>query len=113
LVKKKVQPVSADLTPAELKRMFRELRYMSAENVAKDFRSPRERAAIAAIFAWISLNGCCAWELRRPGTYSTVAMSRNVRRDMGTIDAIVLPDKQYEHARAVLVEPKKPRKPWR
>lgn len=87
-----------------------ELRYISPENVAKDFSAPRERAAIAAVFRWLSLNGICAWEGKRPGTYSTL-----YRTPLEKNDAIVLSHEQYEHARlifdasTVLVKPTKPR----
>ena len=42
---------------ADLAMMRERLKYISPEEVAKDFRSPRERAAIAAVFKWLSLNG--------------------------------------------------------
>lgn len=90
------------INKAELEMVERRLRYMSPENIAADFHSERERAAIAAVFKWLSLNGICAWELKRPGTYSTTAMSKTVRRDFGTSNAIVLENERYEHAKAVL-----------
>jgi hypothetical protein len=78
------------------------LRYMSPEHIAKDFRSARERAAIAAVFKWLSLNAITAWPLKRYGHYATVAVSAAVNRKIGTSTAMVLGDEQYDRARKVL-----------
>ncbi len=46
------------------------LRYMDPKNLVKDFKSPKERAAIVATLQWLSFNSICAWKLKKPGTYS-------------------------------------------
>ena len=38
-----------------------ELRYMDEKAVLAEFRSRRERKAMAALWSWLSLNGLCAW----------------------------------------------------
>ena len=38
-----------------------ELRYMDEKAVLADFRSPRERKAMAALWSWLSVNALCAW----------------------------------------------------
>ena len=76
------------------------LKYISPEEVAKDFRSPRERAAIAAVFKWLSLNGLCAWRLKN-GQYSTKAMSKTVRRD-GPHEGVLLDTGALRRAEKVL-----------
>ncbi len=68
-----VKPSKGDLDYAALR-----LRYMNPENVAKDFPSKRERAAIAAVFEWLSYNSLTAWQLKN-GTYTVVAMTRTSR----------------------------------
>jgi hypothetical protein len=78
------------------------LRYMSPEHIAEDFTSPRERAAIRAAFEWLSLNGFCAWELKRRHVYTTVAMSKSVHRQDGPYQAVVLPVESIRKAEALL-----------
>ncbi len=92
---------------ADLAMMRERLKYISPEEVAKDFRSPRERAAIAAVFKWLSLNGLCAWRLKN-GQYSTTAMSKTVRRD-GPHEGVLLDTEALRRAEKVLLPPK-PRK---
>jgi hypothetical protein len=48
---------------------LRRLRYMDPANIARDFPSKRERAAIAAVLRWLSLNSTVAWRLKN-GTYT-------------------------------------------
>lgn len=92
---------------ADLVMMRERLKYISPEEVAKDFRSPRERAAIAAVFKWLSLNSLCAWRLKN-GQYSTTARSKTVRRD-GPYDGVLLDTEALMRAEKVLLPPK-PRK---
>jgi hypothetical protein len=62
-------------TKSELKRLDKRFRYADPKNIAKDFKSPCERAAIRAVLSWINLNATCAWRLKT-GAYTDVAMSR-------------------------------------
>lgn len=75
-----------------------ELRYLSPEHIAKDFAAPRERAAIAAVFKWLGLNGVIGW---RDGDsrYSTRANGRDFARS----DVIVIDDDVYDRAQKMLV----------
>jgi len=84
--------------------MRRELRYLSPENVARDHRSPEARAAIAAVFSWMDLNGIVAWT-GKDGRISTNAMHRGRLRhfDADPCDAIVFDAKRWEEAKRVLV----------
>ena len=91
-----VKPSKADLDYAALR-----LRYMNPENVAKDFPSKRERAAIAAVFEWLSYNSLTAWQLKN-GTYTVVAMSKSVRRAIGSSTHLVMTDKDYQRAQDIL-----------
>ena len=91
-----VKPSKGDLDYAALR-----LRYMNPENVAKDFPSKRERAAIAAVFEWLSYNCTTAWRLKN-GTVTDVAMSKSVRREIGTSTHLVMSNETYERAREVL-----------
>jgi hypothetical protein len=77
----------------------KELRYMSAENIAKDFPSKRERAAIAAVFEWYSLNSVVARPLKRFGHYAT-GMKR--RDDLRGHTANIVQDEDVERARRFL-----------
>lgn len=90
------KPSKADLDYIALR-----LRYMNPENVAKDFPSKRERAAIAAVFEWISFNSTTAWRLKN-GTYTDVAWSKSVRREIGTSTHLVMTDEAYERASVIL-----------
>ena len=99
------------------RRVRRELRYMSAEHVARDHRSPEARAAIAAVFSWMSLNGIVAWT-GKDGRISTNAMCRGQMRDFDAepSDAIVFDAKGWEEAKRILVRhagdpPKRKRHP--
>jgi hypothetical protein len=96
------KPSKADIAAG-----IRNLRYMHPEDIAKDFKSPKERAAIEAVFRWLSLNACTAWSLKRNGSYSTVARSSRVRRDIGTWTAIVLDKTRLDKAEALLLKSKK------
>jgi hypothetical protein len=99
---KKPRVVLTKPSKADMRNAREALRYMVPEHIAEEFRQPRERAAIAAVFRWLALNGVCAWSLKRHGHYATVAMSARVRRKIGTSDAIVLSDEAYEKARRLL-----------
>jgi hypothetical protein len=92
-----LKPSKADIDE-EIRRRFR---YMSPEHIAEDFKSPRERAAIRAVFRWLSLNGLCAWELKRRNVYTTAAMFKRVRRD-GPYQAVVVPVEAIRRAEALL-----------
>ncbi len=96
------------MSKKEISELAKRLRYMDPKNIAKDFKSARERAAVRAVFEWLSLNAICAWSTKPAGTYSTTFMSKEIRRGLGTIDAIVLPEDQYEKARKVLALDKPP-----
>jgi hypothetical protein len=98
---KKIKPTFSHPTSADLAEATRRLRYMTPENIAKDFASPRERAAIAAVFKWLGYNGIVAWELKRGHVYTTVAASSRVRRD-GPHQAVVVPVDAYERAHKLL-----------
>ena len=86
----------------DLQEASRRLRYMDPAAVAKDFPGEGERAAIAAVFEWLSLNSTVAWRLKN-GTYTNVAVSKSVRRPIGTSDAIIMDEATYDRARRLLV----------
>ena len=81
----------------------RQLRYMNPENIAKDFPSERERAAISAIFEWISLSTVVARRLKVRGHYATCGL-KNL-----TYDTLILDTQILERAEKILLK-KKPRK---
>jgi hypothetical protein len=91
------------ITRREHREIAKELRYMRPENIAKDFKSPRERAAIAAVFKWLSLNASTAWELKRPNVYTTVAVSGSVNRTLTPYQACVIEKKAVDKAERLLV----------
>jgi len=93
--------VSAKRKPAVAAILRKRLRYMSPEHIAEDFPDAQSRAAIAAVFKWLSLNATCAWRLKN-GTYTNVAMSKTVHRELGTSDALILDEERYERARKLL-----------
>ena len=72
------------------------LRYMDPKAIARDFKGPRERAAIVAVLKWLRLNSYSAWRMKRPGQYSVTARSRSVQRAIGTSTASVLEDEAYD-----------------
>jgi hypothetical protein len=84
----------------------RALRYLSAEQLAEDFKTPAERRAVLAVFEWISLNGVCAWPLERPGEYRTWA-------DDTPHTKIVLDAQRYANARSLLALALTPEPPAR
>jgi hypothetical protein len=90
--------------PKHLARTDRELRYMDPKNIAKDFPSTRERTAIAAVFEWISLNGVCAWKLKRG--YTTDAISG---RHESPYQGVLLEVDDLKRAERLLLRPKKSR----
>jgi hypothetical protein len=59
------------VSKAEERAITKRLRYLHAENIAKDFKSQRERAAIAAVFKWLAFNTIVARPLKRSGHYAT------------------------------------------
>lgn len=83
------------------------LRYMDPKNIARDFKSPEAKAAIAAVFEWIGYNGIAAEALKRPGHYNV-----NVPRNFNTanFNHVLIEEEPYERARKVLGLDKKPRK---
>ncbi len=85
------------LTKKEEAELQRSLRYMSAKNLAKDFKTPAERRAMLAVFEWIALTGVCAWPLK-PGQYRTDMRFQDETPHTG----IILDDIRYEEARALL-----------
>lgn len=112
---KKLQRIFSDGEPTTLpaipfvsKRFPAALRYMAPENVLTDFTSERERAAIAAVFKWLSLNSAIAWRNKR-GNYTTDAGSK-IRWSLknGRLckrhDAIVMSEEMYERARCLFDE---------
>lgn len=101
----KTKPTFTKPSKRDLAEASRRLRYMSPENVAKDFPDARSRAAIAAVFEWMSFSLTTAWQLKN-GTFTNVAMSKSVRRDIGTSTHLVMTEESYERARSVLA-PKK------
>lgn len=81
-----------------------EMRYMAPEHIAEDFRSKPERAAIAAVFAWLSLNSMCAWPLKA-GRTSNHTSNASGRRRLVRSDphqAIILTVEQLERAEKIL-----------
>lgn len=55
---------------AKSRAIAKHLRYMHPEDIAEDFPSKKERAAIAAVFTWLSFNSICVRELKRSGHYA-------------------------------------------
>jgi hypothetical protein len=91
------------VSKADIAMAKKRLRYMNIENVAKDFKSKKERAAIAAMLRWFDLNGIVAWEMKRPGHY-TLSASR--KRGFWTPhQAVVVPVKSYNAATKLLGKP--------
>ena len=89
----------------EMRRATHELHYYAIETVAKEFRSKRERAAIAALWKWLSLNGFCAWNRGRDKSiYDTTAIGPG--RPKGRIwkqpDAVVISQDTWDRARVLL-----------
>lgn len=80
----------------ENRNIARELRYMVAENVAKDFRDKRSRAAIRAALKWLSLNGVCAWKLGRSSYDVNMAPAKSKLRDLDKTVAIVVDNEAYD-----------------
>jgi hypothetical protein len=80
-----------------------ELRYLHMSEVLRDFPSKRDRAAMAAVFAWLSLNGSCGRRLKRSG-HITVAWT--VKELMSAAHDVVVYDvKRLDEAEG-LVAPK-------
>lgn len=92
-------PAKKDRGKRSLADLRKELRYMSAKNIAKDFPSKRERAAIAAVFEWYSLNSVIARPLKRFGHYAT-GMKR--RDNLRGHTANIVQDEDVERARKLL-----------
>jgi hypothetical protein len=90
------KPSKADLATAA-----KRLRYMNPEHIANDFPGKKERAAIAAVFKWLSLNAVCARALKH-GRYAT-HWSSIQRRGKWIDDAIVLDRKALDRAEKLLV----------
>jgi hypothetical protein len=85
---------------ADIKKGMERLRYMDIKAVEADFKKPEERAAIAAVFKWLSLNALCAWQMKDHCHYSVIGSSKSIKRDWAKpYDALVLDEKRYEAAR--------------
>ena len=92
---------------AELKSISQQLHYMDPANIAKDFPSKRERAAIVAVFQWLALNAVCVRSLKN-GHYSPFVLLRKGKLDFDTtFNAVVLHSKALAQAEALLVDSKK------
>lgn len=83
------------------------LRYMDPGNIAKDFQSPAERRAIAAVFRWLGLSSICAWTFGRYGHLTmnarmTSAGRKTVNRMFTPHDAVVLRSKVMDDAMKLL-----------
>ena len=68
------------------------LRYMSPENIAKDFPLKRERAAIRAVFSWLSLSGSCGRKLKRRGHVKVGCSAGEFVREMAKEHDVVVWD---------------------
>jgi hypothetical protein len=99
---KKTKPTFTKLPKADLKRVVEGLRYRAPENIFEDFTQPEQRAAIAAVFQWLGLNGFTAWALKQHGQFTTIARSKSVRRDVGAWTAVVISRDSLERAEALL-----------
>jgi hypothetical protein len=89
--KKRVKTSDIDAKLAE------KLRYMNPENLAADFTGKSERAAISAVFKWMSFNMVCAV------TKKNGCADPNFKVDwLGKVDSYILSDEQYERAQRAL-----------
>ena len=98
------RPSKADLA---MMRERLEYIYFTRRGMAKDFRSPRERAAIASRYQVAVLERPICVEAQN-GQYSTTMMSKTVPRD-GPHDGVLLDTEALRRAEKVLLPPK-PRK---
>jgi hypothetical protein len=96
--KSKVDKITQDESDFLRKRF----RYVNFENLAKDFTSKQERAAIEAVFKWLSFSGVVAWRLKSPSHYSTLARGKSLRRGINTWDAIIVDRELFDKAEALL-----------
>jgi hypothetical protein len=88
-------------TARQLARVREELRYYSSENVLKDFPSKRERAAMAAMWRWLSMHGIVAWNKGNGGqVFDTAAWVKGRSRLFGTSDAVVFREKEWRAGEA-------------
>ena len=98
---KKQKATFSKPSKADLKSVRAHLRYLNPEDLAKEFRSPSERAAIAAVFKWLSFNHICARSLKRQGHYAV-----NMRLRKGDMfaepSAYVIEREQLKRAETVL-----------
>jgi hypothetical protein len=53
---------------------------MDPENIAKDFKKPGERAAIAAVLQWMGFNSMTAWYVGKHRHLSTTYLSKTIHR---------------------------------
>jgi len=75
-----------------------------AKRIAKNFKSKREREAIAAVFDWMSLNSVVGWYFKDNSSHiSVIAYSRTVRRGDKPSDVLVMDKKIYHDAKKLLV----------
>ena len=94
--KAKTEVKPRGLSKAELKER---LRYMNPKNIARDFKLEGERAAIKAVFQWLSLNGTCAMETRS-GHYKTHLSVK----DWNKYVHVLINSEAYEEAKKILVK---------
>jgi hypothetical protein len=102
----KVLTAQPELTRAERTHLREALRYYSTEGVLKDFPSKRERAAMAALWKWLSLNGVVAWKTKKdPHVFDTIAAGPGRRRRWGMkTHAVVFKDQTWRAGETAFAE---------
>jgi hypothetical protein len=80
-----------------------ELRYLNPENIAKDFPTKRDRAAIEAVFKWLSFTAICAWPIRGRGNYTTTVSAKDAVRCFSESSACVIQSADIERAEKILI----------
>jgi hypothetical protein len=111
---------AVDVTDSKHPRRIRlpdKLRYLSPENIAKDFPSKRERAAIAAVFSWLGLSGSCGRRLKHRTHIKVGCSSREFVREMSKEHDVVVWDMTTLERAAKILKTGYPwdtrlRKPW-
>lgn len=98
--KKKSKTVVLDLRTERI--IKRKLRYMDAENLVKDFKTPGQRKAMAAVFEWIGLNGLCARRFAKHKFDTAFPIKDGKFVHALVSDAIVIENDRYEQAREIL-----------
>jgi len=94
--------ISLKPSKADLAQWREHLKYLLSEDLVRDFKSKKERAAIAAVFKWLSLNAIVAWKLKKSGQYTTLAMSRHTWKVIEKYDAFVLSRDTVDKAEKLL-----------